>query len=84
MLRRAHDLVGSTIFHGLAMFHYEDAVADTAHHRQIMADEEDCKAQLFFLYECYEAVLNVPVDVFGTWLGQDMIVFESPRAVLEP
>lgn len=43
-------------------------------------------AKIFFLYECYEAVLNVPGDiyVFGTWLGQDLIVFESLRAMLEP
>lgn len=43
-------------------------------------------AKIFFLYEAYSEVLNVPGDVFvlGTWLGQDLVVFESMRAMLEP
>ena len=43
-------------------------------------------AKIFFLYEAYTAAMETPGDiyVFGTWLGQDMVVFESMRAMLEP
>lgn len=43
-------------------------------------------AKIFFLYEAYSEVLNLPGDIFvlGTWLGQDLVVFESMRAMLEP
>lgn len=43
-------------------------------------------AKIFFLYEAYSAALETPGDVmvFGTWLGQDLVVFESMRAMLEP
>lgn len=43
-------------------------------------------AKLFFLYEAYEKAMQTPGDIFvlGTWLGQDLVVFESMRAMLEP
>lgn len=43
-------------------------------------------SKLFFLHEAYLKIQNIPGDiyVFGVWLGQDMIVFESMRAMLEP
>ncbi len=43
-------------------------------------------AKLFFLYEAYSKIKELPGDVyvFGVWLGQDMVVFESMRAMLEP
>lgn len=43
-------------------------------------------AKIFFLYEAYSKIRNLPGDiyVFGVWLGQDMVVFESMRAMLEP
>ena len=43
-------------------------------------------AKIFFLHEVYSKIINIPGDifVFGVWLGQDIIVFESMRAMLEP
>jgi hypothetical protein len=43
-------------------------------------------AKIFFLYEAYSEVVTLPGDIFvlGTWLGQDLVVFESMRAMLEP
>ena len=43
-------------------------------------------AKIFFLYEAYSEALALPGDIFvlGTWLGQDLVVFESMRAMLEP
>lgn len=43
-------------------------------------------AKLFFLHEAYNKILDIPGDVWvlGTWLGQDLVVFESMRAMLEP
>lgn len=43
-------------------------------------------AKIFFLYEAYSLVKAIPGDifVFGVWLGQDMVLFESLRAILEP
>lgn len=43
-------------------------------------------AKVFFLQEAYSKIRNLPGDiyVFGVWLGQDMVVFESMRAMLEP
>ncbi len=39
-----------------------------------------------FLHECYEKIKSIPGDifVFGVWLGQDVVLFESLRAMLEP
>ena len=43
-------------------------------------------SKIFFLYEAYTLVKNVPGDfyVFGVWLGQDLVLLESLRAILEP
>jgi len=43
-------------------------------------------AKVFFLHECYEKIKSIPGDifVFGVWLGQDVVLFESLRAMLEP
>lgn len=43
-------------------------------------------AKLFFLHEAYSKIRDMPGDVyvFGVWLGQDLVVFESMRAMLEP
>jgi hypothetical protein len=43
-------------------------------------------AKVFFLYEAYTMAMETPGDIFvlGTWLGQDLVVFESMRAMLEP
>jgi hypothetical protein len=43
-------------------------------------------AKLFFLQEIYLQILEIPgyVMVFGTWWGQDAIVFESLRTIYEP
>lgn len=43
-------------------------------------------SKIFFLYEAYSKIRALPGDiyVFGVWLGQDMVVFESMRAMLEP
>ncbi len=43
-------------------------------------------AKLFFLHEAYQKIRHLPGDifVFGVWLGQDVVVFESMRAMLEP
>ncbi|SEK62608.1 Macrocin-O-methyltransferase (TylF) [Roseovarius nanhaiticus] len=43
-------------------------------------------AKIFFLHEIYNEILTVPGDIYvlGTWLGQDLVVFESMRAMLEP
>jgi hypothetical protein len=43
-------------------------------------------AKIFFLHEAYRLVRSLPGDiyVFGVWLGQDVVVFESLRAMLEP
>lgn len=43
-------------------------------------------AKLFFLHEAYKLIRHLPGDiyVFGVWLGQDVVTFESMRAMLEP
>lgn len=43
-------------------------------------------AKVFFLHEAYLKIRNIPGDiyVFGVWLGQDVVLFESLRAMLEP
>ena len=43
-------------------------------------------SKLFFLHEAYLNIRSIPGDiyVFGVWLGQDVVVFESQRAMLEP
>jgi hypothetical protein len=43
-------------------------------------------SKLFFLHEAYRKIRHLPGDiyVFGVWLGQDVVVFESMRAMLEP
>ncbi|MEX0286207.1 MAG: TylF/MycF/NovP-related O-methyltransferase [Paracoccaceae bacterium] len=43
-------------------------------------------AKIFFLHEAYEKILDIPGDVYvlGTWLGQDLVTFETMRAMLEP
>jgi hypothetical protein len=43
-------------------------------------------AKVFFLHEAYQRIRNIPGDiyVFGVWLGQDVVLFESMRAMLEP
>lgn len=43
-------------------------------------------AKIFFLHESYSLIKSIPGDiyVFGVWLGQDLVVLESMRAMLEP
>jgi hypothetical protein len=43
-------------------------------------------AKIFFLHEAYQLIKPIPGDiyVFGVWLGQDMVLLESMRAMLEP
>jgi len=43
-------------------------------------------AKIFFLHEAYQLIQRLPGDiyVFGVWLGQDMVLLESMRAMLEP
>jgi hypothetical protein len=43
-------------------------------------------AKTFFLFEAYSLIKPIPGDifVFGVWLGQDMVLLESLRAILEP
>ena len=43
-------------------------------------------AKLLFLQEAYSKILSIPGDIciFGVWLGQDIVTFESLRAILEP
>jgi hypothetical protein len=43
-------------------------------------------AKIFFLHEAYLKIKNIPGDiyVFGVWLGQDIVVLESMRAMIEP
>ena len=43
-------------------------------------------AKIFFLHEAYLKIKNMPGDiyVFGVWLGQDIVVLESMRAMIEP
>ena len=43
-------------------------------------------SKLFFLHEAYLNIRSIPGDiyVFGVWLGQDVVVLESMRAMLEP
>ena len=43
-------------------------------------------SKVFFLHEAYSKVINIPGDffVYGVWLGQDLVVLESLRAILEP
>jgi hypothetical protein len=43
-------------------------------------------SKVFFLHEAYQRIRNMPGDiyVFGVWLGQDVVLFESLRAILEP
>lgn len=43
-------------------------------------------AKTFFLHEAYTKIKKIPGDiyVFGVWLGQDVVLFESLRAMIEP
>lgn len=43
-------------------------------------------AKVFFINEAYRLISPIPGDiyVFGVWLGQDLVLFESMRAMLEP
>lgn len=43
-------------------------------------------AKTFFLHEAYQLIKPLPGDiyVFGVWLGQDLVLLESMRAMLEP
>ena len=43
-------------------------------------------AKLLFLQEAYSKILSIPGDIciFGVWLGQGIVAFESLRAILEP
>jgi len=43
-------------------------------------------AKILFLNELYELVLNLPGVIleFGTWWGQNLVVFENLRAIYEP
>lgn len=43
-------------------------------------------SKIFFLHEAYQKAIDIPGDIWvlGTWLGQDLVVFESMRAMLEP
>ena len=43
-------------------------------------------SKIFFLHEAYLKIRKIPGDiyVFGVWLGQDLVVLESMRAMLEP
>ncbi len=42
--------------------------------------------KLLFLNELYEQILNLPgvIMEFGTWWGQNLVVFENLRAIYEP
>ena len=43
-------------------------------------------SKTFFLHEAYLLIKSLPGDiyVFGVWLGQDLVLLESMRAMLEP
>jgi hypothetical protein len=43
-------------------------------------------AKIFFLQEIHLQILDIPgcIMAFGTWWGQDLIVFENLRAIYEP
>lgn len=43
-------------------------------------------ASLLFRVEAYQKIVNIPgnIFVFGLWRGQDAILFENIRAILEP
>ena len=43
-------------------------------------------AKILFLNEVYQEIVKVPGDIveFGTWWGQNLIVFENLRAIYEP
>jgi hypothetical protein len=43
-------------------------------------------AKIIFLQEIYLQILDIPgsVMIFGAWWGQDLVVFESLRAIYEP
>jgi hypothetical protein len=43
-------------------------------------------AKILFLNELYQEIINIPGDIveFGTWWGQNVIVFENLRAIYEP
>jgi len=43
-------------------------------------------AKILFLNELYQEIMNVPGDIieFGTWWGQNVVVFENLRAIYEP
>jgi hypothetical protein len=43
-------------------------------------------AKIIFLQELYLQIVEIPgnVMIFGTWWGQDLVVFESLRAIYEP
>jgi len=43
-------------------------------------------AKIIFLQELYLQIIEIPgnVMIFGTWWGQDLVVFESLRAIYEP
>jgi hypothetical protein len=43
-------------------------------------------AKILFLNELYQEIMTVPGDIveFGTWWGQNVVVFENLRAIYEP
>jgi len=43
-------------------------------------------AKILFLNEVYQEIVKIPGDIveFGTWWGQNLIVFENLRAIYEP
>ena len=43
-------------------------------------------AKLLFLNEAYQLILDQPgmIVEFGTWWGQNLVVFENLRAIYEP
>jgi len=43
-------------------------------------------AKILFLNELYELIVNLPgvIVEFGTWWGQNLVVFENLRAIYEP
>jgi len=43
-------------------------------------------AKILFLHELYELILTQPgvIMEFGTWVGQNLVVFENLRAIYEP
>ena len=43
-------------------------------------------AKVFYLNELYQRILNIPgvIMEFGVWWGQNLVLFESLRAMYEP